>query len=250
MTRRFYVEPGALVGDTVVIDGPLAHRLSSVLRLRPGEAVAFFDGSGEDVTVRLDTVSSKRVASTVLARAPGSPEPRTRIHLYQSVTKGERFDWLVEKATEIGVSRIVPLITARAVVRTAAGGNRVERWRRIAAEAAEQCGRSAVPVVGEPRSYAEAIASIEGVVALLPYEAAGEGAPSVQTALNDRIDELFATGEVSIFVGPEGGFDEAEVRAAVDAGATVVTLGNRILRAETAGLVASVLVMHACGELE
>jgi 16S rRNA (uracil1498-N3)-methyltransferase len=248
MTRRFYVEPGVLSASTVVLDGSVAHRLSSVLRLRPGEEVVLFDGTGEDVTARLDAVSPKRIAATVVGRAPGAPEPKTSVTLYQCVTKGERFDWLVEKATELGVSRIVPLLAARSVVRTAAGGNRLERWRRIAVEAAEQCGRSAVPAVGDPEAFSQAIASAVGVC-LLPYEAAGEMAPSVQTALNDRIDELFATGAVSIFIGPEGGFEDAEVRAAVDGGATVVTLGNRVLRAETAGMVATALVMQACGEL-
>lgn len=248
MTRRFWVESGVLTEDTVTLDGAFAHRISSVLRTRPGETIVLFDGSGDDVAVRLDAVSPKRVSGTVVSRAPGPPELPKKVRLYQCVTKGERFDWLVEKVTEIGVSRIVPLVAARSVVRTASGGNRQERWRRIAVEAAEQCGRSIVPAVEAPQQLGDALASATGVL-LLPYEAAGEMAPSVQMALNDRIDELFASGEVSIFIGPEGGFEDAEIQAGHDAGATVVTLGSRVLRSETAGLIASTLVMQACGEL-
>jgi 16S rRNA (uracil1498-N3)-methyltransferase len=210
--------------------------------------IVLFDGSGEDVEIKLDAVSPKSVAGSVTCRSAGPPERRTAVHLYQCITKGERFDWLVEKATEVGVSRIIPLITARSVVRAEAGSNKTERWRRIAVEAAEQSGRSSVPVVEGPLQLSEAIDSVGGV-GVLPYEGAGEGAPSIQEALTDRIDELFATAEVSLFIGPEGGFEEEEVRTAVGRGISVVTLGRRVLRAETAGLVASTLVMQACGEL-
>jgi 16S rRNA (uracil1498-N3)-methyltransferase len=247
MTRRFYVGEGALDGVSVAIEGPLAHRLATVLRLRSGENVILFDGTGEDVLVRLDELTSKRVATTILERLPGPPEARTRVHLYQCITKGERFDWLVEKVTELGVARVVPLVTARSTVRTGEG-NRLDRWRRIAVEAAEQCGRSVVLAVDAPMQFADALADAEGVL-MLPYEEAGETAPSLQEALNERIDDLFAFGAISIFIGPEGGYESAEVEAAREAGATLITLGSRVFRSETAGLVASTLALQACGEL-
>jgi 16S rRNA (uracil1498-N3)-methyltransferase len=246
--RRFFVEPGTVAGDAVAIDGPLAHRLAAVLRLRAGDGVVLFDGSGEDVQVRLDEVGDRRVLGTVLERAAGPREAPTRVHLYQSITKGERFEWLVEKATELGVARIVPLVTARAVVRTPGGGNRLERWRRIAVEAAEQCGRSAVPAVEAPAPFAAVLSEAPGIV-LLPYEAADHLAPNIQAVLQERIDELYAESAVSILIGPEGGLEPVEAEQATAAGAQVVTLGERILRAETAGLVALTLVMQACGEL-
>ncbi len=246
--RRFFIDPGALEGGSVRIEGPLAHRLAKVLRLKPGEGVAFFDGSGTDVVTTLSTVSDKAVACDVIERVPGPAESPTVVHLYQSITKGDRFEWLIEKATEIGVARIVPLVTARAVVKTAGEGKRADRWRRIAVEAAEQCGRSRVPLVDVPRPFAAALESSVGV-RLLPFEAADDLAPSIATVLHDRIDELYAVSAVSIFIGPEGGYEGSEVEAAQAAGASVVTLGHRILRSETAGLVASTLVMQACGEL-
>ena len=250
MTRRFFVDPGTLpgAGPAVVIEGPLAHRLAKVLRLRPGNDVALFDGSGEDVIVRLDEVGDRRVTAAVLERVSGPREAPTKIHLFQSITKGERFEWLVEKATELGVARIVPLLAARAVVKTAGEGNRLDRWRRIAVEAAEQCGRSVVPVVEPPVSFADALTSAPGII-LLPYEAADHLTPNIQAVLQERIDELYAEGAVSILVGPEGGYEAAEVEQAQSAGARIVTLGERVLRSETAGLIAATLVMHACGEL-
>ncbi len=248
MTRRFFVDTGPLSGDSIVVEGPLAHRLAKVLRLRPGDDVLLFDGSGEDLRVRLDDVTDRRVTASALERVPGPREAPTRVHLFQSITKGERFEWLVEKATELGVARIAPLITARAVVRTGGEGNRLDRWRRIAIEAAEQCGRSAVPEVEAPLSFGEALAAAPGIV-LLPYEAADHLASNIQAVLQERIDQLYSEAAVSILIGPEGGLEQAEVEQAQACGAQVVTLGERILRSETAGLVALTLVMQACGEL-
>ena len=246
--RRFYVEPKTTASDPVELDGPLAHRIAKVLRLRAGDEIALFDGSGMDVHVRLDDVSDRRVAGSVLAPTNGPAEPRVRVHLYQSITKADRFEWLIEKGTELGVASVVPLVTARAVVRPEGEGNRAERWHRIAVEAAEQCGRSAVPVIGTPARFDAAIASAQGL-RLLPYEAADHLASNIQSALTRAIDELFALGEVSIFIGPEGGFEPAEVQLAQSSSATIVTMGERVLRAETAGLTALTLVMHAVGEL-
>jgi len=248
MSKRFYVAQPIASGDAIDIDAALAHRLAKVLRLRAGAEIVLFDGSGTEARVRIETLHGRGGAASVVERFEGMAEPRVRLHLYQSITKGERFEWLVEKGTEIGVARFVPLITARSVVRTGADGSKAERWRRIAVEAAEQCGRSAVPLVDAPLSFDDALASAEGVL-LLPYESAGETAWSVQRALDAEIDAVFALGAVSIFIGPEGGFEEAEVARAQAAGAAIVTMGARVLRSETAGLVASMLVMHASGEL-
>lgn len=252
LSRRFYVgrlgRRPSLEEPQVSLDGPLAQRIARVLRMRRGDEVVLFDGSGEDVRVRLLDVTAALVRGEVVGRRPGAREPRVRLHLYQSVTKGERFEWLIEKATEVGVACIVPLVSARAVVTPTAGGNRAERWLRIAVEAAEQSGRSAVPEIGGPLGFAAALATAAGVV-LLPYESAGESAPSVRAALAAEIDALFALDAISVLIGPEGGFTETEMAAAAEAGASVVTLGQRVLRSETAGLVAAVLALEAAGEL-
>lgn len=248
MSKRFYVAELIASGDSIEIDAALAHRLAKVLRLRAGAEIVLFDGSDAEARVRIETLHGHGGTASVVERFDGMAEPRVRVHLYQSITKGERFEWLVEKGTEIGVARFVPLLTARSVVKTAADASKVERWRRIAVEAAEQCGRSAVPQVDAPLAFDDALASAEGVL-LLPYESAGQTALTIQSALDDQIDAVFVLGAASIFIGPEGGFEEAEVEQARAAGAAIVTMGERVLRSETAGLVASTLVMQASGEL-
>ncbi len=246
--RRFYVEAIALESERIELPSALARRISKVLRMRPGDHLALFAGDGIDVDVRLEDVGDARATGLVVARHPGPPEPRVRVNLYQSITKGERFEWLVEKATELGVSNVVPLMTAHAVVRPDAQGNRGDRWRRIAIEAAEQCGRCAVPAIEAPQRFDDAITAASGI-RLMPYEAAGIRARNIQTVLTERIDELFAVEEVSIFVGPEGGFTTDEIERAEGSGADIVTMGERVLRAETAGLAALTVVMHSVGEL-
>lgn len=248
MSRRFYVPPGTLESARVTLGPTLSHRLAKVLRLRAGAEIVLFDGSGDDATATIDAISERAVEATITSRTPGIEEPPTRVHLYQSVTKGDRFEWLLEKATEVGVARVSPLVTARAVVKTGGDGNRYDRWRRIVLEAAEQCGRSVVPDVEQPARFGDALASAPGVL-LIPYENAGEDAPSIKSALDVHIDALFALGAVSIFIGPEGGFEPSEVQQAADAGATIVTMGTRVLRSETAGLVALTLTLQATGAL-
>ena len=248
MTRRFYVEPPALESDEIALDGALAHRLAKVLRLRTGDDITLFDGSGVEVRATLEHLSDKRATAAVSERSAGLEEPRVAVHLYQSITKGERFEWLLEKGTEIGVASFTPMITARAVVKTNEGAPRIDRWRRIVVEAAEQCGRSAVPTVGAPLSFDRALSADQAVV-LLPYEDAGAAAPAIAEALNNEIDALFAMSAVNVLIGPEGGYDPAEVEQATAAGAIVVTMGRRVLRSETAGLVAATLVLQVVGEL-
>lgn len=248
MTRRFYVAPPALDGNAVTLDAALAHRLAKVLRLHAGDEVTLFDGIGIEARARIDALDARSATATVLERCPGAPEPRVRVHLYQSITKGERFEWLIEKATEVGVASITPLITGRSVVRTGGDSARLDRWRRIAVEAAEQSGRSAIPAINAPQSFDAALDAAEGVL-ILPYESADEHAPSVQRAMDAEIDALFASSAVTILIGPEGGYEGAEVDRARAGGAIVVTMGTRVLRSETAGLVAVTLALHATGDL-
>jgi 16S rRNA (uracil1498-N3)-methyltransferase len=247
VSRRFYVAQ-PIDSKRIEIDAALAKRLSTVLRLRAGDEITLFDGSGDDARARIERLDQRGGEAAVLERAAGMPESRTRVHLFQSITKGERFEWLIEKCTELGVAAISPLITARSVVRTEGGAARAERWRRIAVEAAEQCGRSVVPSISPSVRFDDACASAPGVL-LLPFESARASAPGIRSALDAAIDALFAFEDVSMVIGPEGGFDDAEVARATESGATVVTMGRRVLRSETAGLVAVTLVMQALGEL-
>lgn len=245
--HRFFVD-ASLSGDRIELPGAIAHRIAKVLRLRAGGEITLFDGSGADVRARLESVKPDVVVARQIQRYDGPREPRVAVHLYQSITRGERFDWLVEKATELGAAAVTPLVTARSVVKTSGNGQRVDRWRRIAVEAAEQCERSAVPRIHTPMPLDGALAAADGIL-LLPFERADHTTPTIGETLGARIDDLFALSAVGVFIGPEGGYEDAEVRRAIDAGAAVVTMGERVLRSETAGIVALTLVMSAIGEL-
>jgi len=247
--HRFFVPRSALSGDEVRLEGDLAHQLSRVLRLEAGAAVVLLDGSGLEYETRLDVVGPHRVTATVVGRRLGQPEPRVRVVLYQSLVKGERFDWVLEKGTELGVAAFVPLLSRRNVVRAAPGrSGRPERWRRVVREAAEQCGRCVLPEILPAEGLNEALSEAADL-RLLPWE--GEEALGLAVALQQARPALEAVERptVAVLIGPEGDFAAEEVALAREAGAQVVSLGPRILRSETAGIVAAAAVLYELGEL-
>jgi 16S rRNA (uracil1498-N3)-methyltransferase len=244
---RFFVPPEVLASETVELDRELSHRLRHVLRLRAGAMVVFFDGRGREYEAVLEDMSAPAVQARVLQQREGIPEPRTRLVLYQSLVKGDRFDWVLEKGTELGVAAFVPLISRRSVMRPrGANSGRSARWRRIIVEAAEQCGRSVLPELAPVTDLGEAFDSAPGL-RLLPWEE--ERALGLRTVLREALSEGVELPEVSLFVGPEGGFTRQEVDRARDGGVRVVSLGSRILRSETAGIVAAAAVLWELGEL-
>jgi 16S rRNA (uracil1498-N3)-methyltransferase len=244
---RFFVPPEVLAAETVELDRELSHRLRHVLRLRAGAMVVFFDGRGREYEAVIEDMSAPAVRARVLQQREGIPEPRTRLVLYQSLIKGDRFDWVLEKGTELGVAAFVPLISHRSVMRPRGGhSSRSARWRRIIVEAAEQCGRSVLPELAPVTDLGEAFDSAPGL-RLLPWEE--ERALALRTALREALSDGVKLTEVSLFIGPEGGFTRQEVDRARDGGVRVVSLGDRILRSETAGIVAAAAVLWELGEL-
>ncbi len=246
--RRFFVPPGLLAGRQDNLPPQLARRLATVLRLKRGDRLLLADGAGRDYEVELTAVSPRSAAAVVVAQRPSPPEPSLELVLYQSTIRPQRFELVLEKGTELGVSRFVPVISGRARVRTRSpagegGSPRLQRWLRIVTEAAEQSGRGRVPAVDSPLPFEEAVRSAPGLL-LLPWE--GERAQGLRSYLRSLGDRPQV---VSLFIGPEGGFAEDEVRLARDAGCAPVSLGPRILRSETAGIVAAALVMHELGEM-
>jgi 16S rRNA (uracil1498-N3)-methyltransferase len=218
-----------------------------VLRLSPGDSVAAFDGTGAEYTVALVSLRDEGALGKIQAEKLRDTEPGLKITLCQALLPREKFELVLQKATEVGVAGFVPLATERSLVPTRAlDAGRLERWRRIIQEAAEQAGRSQVPTLADPSSLAEAVTS-QPKPALLAWEYETE--LSVRGALSE-LEEQLRGGQLSLFVGPEGGFSEAEAAAARDAGAITVSLGRRILRAETAGPVLTALALYEVGDLE
>lgn len=243
--RRFYVPRGSLRARNVTLGPPLAHRLGRVLRLKRGDRIVLFDGGPREYEVQLTGVSANAVTAVVVGERPAPPEPGARLTLYQALVRANRFDLVLEKGTEIGVSRFVPLLTARGRFQNEheASALRAERWRRIVTEAAEQSGRGRVPEVAAPLALEEALPQARGLK-LLPWER------EEARGLTEYVRSLAGRPrEVSLFIGPEGGFEDDEVAMAVASGVVTVSLGPRILRSETAGIVAAALVLDALGEM-
>ncbi|MGZ3506288.1 MAG: RsmE family RNA methyltransferase [Vulcanimicrobiaceae bacterium] len=233
---RFFVEGTHAPGDTVAFHGADAHKIANVLRLREGDAIDVIDSAANVFTAVLspaDSIEERRSVRAILGelRSAGI-EPRTlRVTIAQGIPKGQKMDFIVEKLTELGVAQIVPFESERSVV-VGSSANKVERWRRLAKTAAQQCGRLDVPEISHPIGFAELLsrfASFDCV--LFPWELAGS-APLRQT-LPPLIE---GARRVLVTIGPEGGFSHAEADAAKAAGAHVISLGSRILRTETAGI--------------
>jgi len=235
--RRFFVPAGTLRAGKIALSGDLAHRLARVLRLRRGDKVVLTEGGEREFEVELTGVSANAVTGVVTGDRPSPPEPVVEVVLYQSLIRPNRFDIAIEKGTELGVARFVPVINARSQTDEPSQG-RADRWRRLVVEAAEQCGRGRLPQVDPPLSFEEALASAPGVL-IVPYEA---------ERANRLADYLRALPEkppaVSLFIGPEGGYTDEEIALARQSGAALVTLGRQVLRSETAGVVAAAIALH------
>ena len=206
------------------------HHLFKVLRARTGETIEVVDGSR-----RLFVAELGEGREAVVIEELSAPEDLGGVTLYQAVPKGRHMDLVVEKATELGVGAVVPLATEHGVVRLDRGDGKVERWRRVAVAAARQSQRLRIPEVREAISFAGAVEEA-GATAVLLHNGTD------LLALEDEIPP----GEVSLFVGPEGGFSDRELALAVESGARLASLGPFRLRSETAGMVA---VARACAVL-
>lgn len=261
--RRFYAPPEAFVPDaaTIALSPEETRHLRDVLRVRSGEEVSVFDGEGHEfVCLVAETRARGRDASARLEVLrpvePPSPESALELTLGVALLKGEKFDLVIQKATELGVSRVVPVVTRRADVRLRDERDaeaRVVRWRRLALEAAKQSGRARLPVVESPAPLTTLISrpSREGELRLFFAECGGcrLSEATTEAGSNDAEEKARPRSVVAV-VGPEGGWDDEEISAASAGGWRIVTLGGRTLRAETAALVASALVQHLCGDLD
>ncbi len=238
--RRLFVPADRLSGPTVTLTGADHHHLTIVLRARPGEAVTLFDGAGAEVDARIVRIDGARAELELGARRAGVVAAAP-ITLLTAVPRGPRMDVLLQKTVEVGVARVVPLITARSVARPEA--DRRERWASIAREAARQCGRADLPLVEAPMALAEALRRDDWPARRLAlFER--DGAPGLRAALADQ-----PPAATALLVGPEGGWEDAEREAARASGFLGVSLGPRILRVETAAIVAVALTTAAYGEL-
>ena len=237
--RRFFAEPERFTRSSVILAEDETRHLRDVLRLKAGDEIAVFDGTGREFHGSISAVSKRdSVISNLTAVSPASPESPLELTLAAAILKGDKFDLVVQKAVELGVVGLVPLQTIRTDVRAADGAKRIERWRRITLEATKQCGRARLMEISAIKTVDELIAVSESEKTLL-FSERGGGGPSVLQGLP----------EITAIVGPEGGWDTLELTAAQSAGVRIVTLGGRILRAETAAIAVAAILQHRFGDL-
>ncbi|MEO6991388.1 MAG: RsmE family RNA methyltransferase [Candidatus Baltobacteraceae bacterium] len=241
---RFFVDGVCAQGETVVLEGSDARKLSVVLRAEPGDAVEICDSAGQAFTGRIVEPGAR--VEVVLEAELSRPHKiaEVEIILAQAIPKGAKMDFVVEKATELGVGRIVPLVTERTLGDEGREG-KVERWRRLARAAAQQSGRLRIPSIEAPVRWSAFVERADELGrVLVPWELAP------RTPLRECLPPLLANARtLTVAIGPEGGLTHAEVDAARERGAVAISLGARILRTETAGLVAVCAVRYAAGEL-
>ena len=229
---------------------PIAHQARDVLRLGVGDSLTLLDGLGGEYPAQIVALERRRVAVRLGERAAavGATEPPVRLVLCQGMLKAAKYETIVQKGTELGVAAFVPLLTERAVAAAEEMSTcKRARWRKIASEAVEQCGGSRLPALEAPRPLMHALAEMPpGAAALIPWE--GEQGTPLRSALEQAIAAsggIAQIPEVRLFIGPEGGFSAGEIALAQRHGAIPVTLGPRILRAETAAIVAAALALDA-----
>ena len=241
--HRFFVSPESINKEQVTLPSEIAHQICNVLRLRVGATIIVLDNSGDEYEVILHQVEKQQVVGEVVEKRPSPNEPIAQLTLYQSMMKRDKFEWVLQKGTEIGVSHFVPIITQRTLVQKVdIKVNKQTRWEKIITEAAEQSRRGRIPALHAPQTLAQAIAQAEGT-GLIAWEDAKE--QRLRTVLADAE----RPSHISLFIGPEGGFAAQEIAAAEAAGIQPITLGKRILRAETAALVTSALILHELNEI-
>jgi 16S rRNA (uracil1498-N3)-methyltransferase len=242
MTRhRFHAPPSAFSNQTVTLTADEARHLRDVLRLKPGDEVYVFDGVGHEF--RCTVSNSKRDSAELRIETevePAKPESQLQLNLCVALLKGDKFDLVVQKATELGVTKLTPLITRYADIHLrdqSDATKRVARWQRIALEAAKQSGRAFVPDINLPVTFEKAL-EIEGVGVMFS-ERGGE-----------VFESLSGASSMTALVGSEGGWADEEIEAARARKFHIVTLGGRILRAETAAIAVTVLIQHRFGDLK
>lgn len=231
--HMFFVEPRQIAGGQVTITGPDVNHIRNVLRMKTGEVVRVSDEKDFCGQCRVEELLEDRIQLTILEKADSTELP-AQVTLFQGLPKGDKMEWIIQKNTELGITRIVPVAMKRSVVKLDAkkAAAKVARWQAIAESAGKQSGRTRLPEVAPVMTYAQALKeAAEYDLLLLPYESA-EGMEGTRSLLAQAAPGM----RIGILIGPEGGFEPSEVEAAVAAGWKVLSLGRRILRTETAGM--------------
>lgn len=243
--NRFFVDKAQIEDSGIRITGRDVKHIKDVLRLKVDDLIEVIS-EGMLYICRIISIANDMVYAHIIDAAVGKNEPPIDIVLFQGIAKGDRMDFIVQKSTEIGVKHIYPIVTKRTVVKindNKKEKNKIERWNTIALEAAKQSKRDFVPIVHDILTFREMLNILEGEEDIIvPYEMESS------LGLNEALKKV-KSNRINIVIGPEGGFEEEEVRLLDEIGGQVVTLGPRILRTETAGIVTMSLILYELGDL-
>lgn len=241
--HRFYSPPSQIIGSQIFLEADESHHLSRVLRLASGATVFAFDGEGNEYECEIARVDKSVAELRVIARLGDEVESPLELTLGQALVKGDKFDLIVQKAVEIGATRIVPLATENSEIKKAEGKElRLQRWRRVALEATKQCGRRKLLEITEAVRFDQFCATRSEDLKVILSERGGRSLRDL-SAMRENVTS------VALAVAPEGGWSNAELQTANDNGFTAVFLGNRILRTETAAIAAVALIEHLFGDI-
>lgn len=233
--HRFYVNQNQIQDEIIHITGPDVNHIRNVLRMKQGEDIVICNGQGKDCYCIINKVSEGEITAGILSKQETGTELKAKITLFQGLPKSDKMELIIQKAVELGVYEIVPVMTKRAVVKLddkKKEAKKLERWQAIAEGAAKQSGRGIIPTVKPVQSFKDAIKNAKNMgLGLIPYENA--------IGMKDTKEIMSNLGQynsIGVFIGPEGGFEEAEIEYAKAEDIHPITLGRRILRTETAGL--------------
>lgn len=238
MTRRFFASRDAFSEGSITLDTNETRHLRDVLRLKVGDEIAVFDGLGKECLARISAITKRSAVAVIISPTqPSAPESPLRLTLAPVVIPGDKFDLVIQKSVELGISHIVPLASLRGEVKLADAAKRITRWERIALDAAKQCGRATLMTIGEPEDVKSFLAETDGPAVFFSEREGG------------RLPEFEMPKALTVVIGPKGGWDDSELRAAHDRGIPIVTLGGRIMRAETAAIALSAILQHRFGDI-
>lgn len=246
--HKFFTQPENINGSEGCIVGEDVKHIYKVLRLTEGDEIILNDTNGKEYLCELVDVNKTEVRVKIIEEIESNNESNIEIYLYQGLPKAQKMDLIVQKGTELGIKEIIPTITERVDVKLKGDFKKIDRLNRIALEAAKQSKRAIIPKVVEPITFEEVLSQVGKMdLFLVPYENAENfGFKGVIKEISDSKSEI---KKVGILVGPEGGFEEDEIRKLKEENAYIITLGSRILRTETAGFVTTSLVQYELGDL-
>lgn len=244
---KFFTSRENISDTQIIINSEDAKHIKKVLRLSEGDEITVCDGRGIDYSTIITEISANRILCKIKDSRVCDTEPSVKVTLYQGLPKASKMEYIIQKTTELGISRIVPVKLSRCVVKLEnadAERKKTERWQKIAYEAAKQSGRGVIPDVSEPMTLDEAIEDMKSSeLSFVPYEC------ETETRLKNVIDGNRNAKNISFIIGPEGGFDITEIEKLQNSDINTITLGRRILRTETAGEAVLAMMMYGLDEI-